>query len=249
MNTLNFNELAIADPYNTDPAFLEAVANDESLQHIVDEAKGNDKVFQDFLVNIPTPSTAHLDAINAIVDTPKATVTSLPKRSFGNVKPYFAIAASLFVMTVSFLMFNEETHDHYAHGDYNHNLMTNALAHETHAYEPKPKQTLTTVNLQLAKYGAQLTTVDNVAWSNDCVFEGVNSAHIIYNDDANKINVYLVSKDESLDFDMVQENFDNDLLNGSITELEKGYLIVIAPKSSDINRFKSKIETQLDWNI
>ena len=34
MNTLNFHELAIADPYNTDPQFLEAVSNDDALQQI-----------------------------------------------------------------------------------------------------------------------------------------------------------------------------------------------------------------------
>lgn len=255
MNTLNFHELAIADPYNTDPQFLEAVSNDDALQQIVDEAKRNDQEIQNFLGSVPAPSQTHLDTINAITATPKATVTTLHKRPFQSTKPYLAIAASLFVMTVSFLMFNDgssvqkNSQDHYAQGDYNHNLMTNALAHETHSYEPKAKQTLATVNFQLARYGARLNTVENVIWSNDCVFEGVKSAHIIYNDDANKVNVYLVAKSESFDFEVAKENFDNDLLNGSITELEKGYLIVIAPKSSDINRFKSKIETQLDWNI
>ncbi len=246
MNTLNYYDLAIADPYCTEPDFLKAVANDDALQQIVNDAKVSDNILKSFVEDVPTPSQQHMDFINSIVDTPRevASVTTLPKRPFSGVKPYYAIAASFLVMTVSLFMFSDKH-------EYNHNLMTHALEHTNHgqsfagAIDSRP--TLTRVNNQLALYGAKLTNVDNIRWSSNCDYQGVGGTHIVYQDKANKVNVFLIPK--TLSFDDIQNRFGNDLLNGSITELDNGYLVVVAPKSTDIESISSKIESQLEWDI
>lgn len=246
MNTLSYYELAIADPHSEDPAFLAAIADDPMLAKAVDEAKDNDKLFQDFVMDIPEPSQAHLDAIKSICDAPQldSNVTTFPKRQLAGYKPYFAIAASFVVMTVSLFMLSGQN-------NYNHNLMDHALAHTSHgapfAGATDTNPTLTRVNQQLSLYGAKLTNAQDILWSSHCDFEGVASAHLVYKDNAEKVNVFLVPK--SLDFDVVKARFSNDEFNGTITELERGYLVVVAPKDIDINNFKSNLEGQLDWEI
>lgn len=246
MNELNYYDLAMADPYCTEPDFLSAVANDEVLQQLVNDAKGNDKILKSFMEDVPTPSQQHMDFINSIVDTPRevATVTSLPKRSFTGVKPYFAIAASFLVMTVSLFMFNN-TDGH------NQNLMNYALAHTSHgefiarAVDARP--TLTRVNNQLAVFGAKLKSANNITSSSNCDFQGIHGSHIVYQDHDNKVNVFLIPK--TLSFNDIESRFGNARLNGSITELKHGYLVVVAPKSSNIDNLSNEIESQLEWDI
>jgi len=246
MNTINYYELAIADPYCTDPQFLDAVAKDEELQQIVSDAKTSDDMFKSFIVDVPKPSQEHMDFIHNIIDTPleTATVTSLNKRPFSGVKPYYAIAASFFIMTVSFFMFDDKH-------NYNDNLMDHALAH-THYGERfsdlmDGAPSLTRVNNKLALFGAKMTSVANITWASNCEFQGVGSSHIVYQDKENKVNVFLIPK--TLSFKAIQKQFSNELLNGSITELKGGYLVVVAPKNSDIDNVSSKIKEQIEWDI
>lgn len=247
MNTLNYYELAVADPYSTDPDFLDAVTNDAALQTVVNDAKENDKIFQSFVLDIPAPSQAHLNAINSMCDEQESTtgsVAQLPKRRLNSFKPYFAIAASFAVMTISVFMLS-------GNNDYNHNLMEHALNHTSHgapfAGVTDTSPTLTRVNQQLSLYGAKLTNADHILWSSHCEFEGIASAHLVYKDQAEKINVFLVPK--SFDYDAIKKQFSNADFNGTITELARGYLVVVAPKNSNINQIRSNIEEQLDWDI
>lgn len=245
MNTLNYYELAVADPYCSDPDFIDAVTNDAALQKAVNQAKENDKLFQDFLLTDLTPSQAHLDTINAICDEPVlSTVVQLPKRQLNSFKPYLAIAASFVVMTVSLFMLSGQN-------SYNHNLMNHAMSHASHgasfAGATDTNPTLTRVNQQLSIYGAKLTNAENILWSSNCEFEGIASAHLVYKDHASKINVFLVPK--SFDYDVIKSRFSNAEFNGTVTELEQGYLVIVAPKSSDINHIKSNIESELNWDI
>ena len=246
MNTLSYYELAVADPHCDDPDFLLAIANDPALSEIVEQAKENDKLFQEFVIDIPAPSQAHLDKINSISSDSKIdnNVSYLPKRRLAGYKPYFAIAASFIVMTFSLFMLSGQN-------NYNHNLMDHALAHTSHgapfAGATDTNPTLARVNQQLSIYGAKLTNAQDILWSSHCEFEGVASAHLVYKNNAAKINVFLVPK--SLDFEVIKSQFSNDEFNGTITELKRGYLVVVAPKNSDIVSFKSDIEEQLDWNI
>jgi len=245
MKTLNYFELAMADPYCTDPDFLEAVKNDSALQQAVIDAKENDKMFENFTSDVPAPSQMHLDAIKAICDEPtSSTVTHKNKGHLNSYKPYFAIAASLVVMTVSLFMLSAQNH-------HNDNLMDHALAHTSHgapyAGVTDTNPTLTRVNQQLSLYGASLTNANDILWSSHCEFQGIASAHLVYRDNAERINVFLVPK--SLDFDEIKTRFSNADFNGTITELSSGYLVIVAPKNSDINSIKSNIEGELDWEI
>jgi len=245
MNTLNNYELAMADPYCTDPDFLEAVKNDSALQQAVIDAKEHDKMFQNFVSDIPVPSKNHMDAINAIChETTTSSVTQLPKPRLNSYKPYFAIAASFVVMTISVFMLSGQN-------NHNLNLMDHALAHTLHgapfAGATDTNPTLIRVNQQLSLYGASLTNANDILWSSHCEFQGIASAHLVYKNNAAKINVFLVPK--SLDFDAIKARFGNDEFNGTITELASGYLVVVAPKNSDINSIRSNIEEQLDWEI
>lgn len=245
MKPLSYYDLAIADPYNSDAEFLKAVAADPALAQVVKEAKENDKLFQEFISDIPEPSAEHLAAIADVCNTPTLeNVTTLPKRQINRFKPYFAIAASFAVMAVSMFMLSGNSH-------YNHNLMDHALSHTEHglpfAGATDTNPSLVRVNQQLSVYGAKLTNVDDILWSSHCDFEGVASAHLVYQNQTHKVNVFLVPK--SLKFDEIKANFGNDEFNGTITELEDGYLVIVGPKDTDINSFKSNMESQLVWEI
>lgn len=246
MNTLTFKELAIVDPYSQDPEFLNAVSSDKELQDIVNEAKKNDNELAAFMKDIPMPSEKHMSAINNIVNQSRDNVTSISRNPFKSTKPFMAIAASLFIMTASFFMVNQHDYD-----GYNSNLAVNALEHTDHAMAlvqiGNDKPTLTSVNHRLANHGAKLSSASNIVWSKDCEFQGVNSTHLIYNSDDNIVNVFLVPKTQ--DFDEFKARFENANFNGLITEHERGYLIVVAPKATDINEIESKIDSQLDWEI
>lgn len=245
MKPLDYFDLAIADPHNSDPDFLEAVAKDPALAQIVAEAKENDKLFQEFITDIPEPSAEHLAAIQDICNTPALdNVTPMPKRQINRFKPYLAIAASFAIMAVSMFMLSGNNH-------YNHNLMDHALSHTEHglpfAGATDTNPSLQRVNQQLAVYGAKLTNVDDVLWSAHCDFEGVGSAHLVYQNHTQKVNVFLVPKSQK--FEEIQARFGNEQFDGSITELEEGYLVIVGPKNSDITSFKSNMESQLDWSI
>jgi len=246
MKTLTFKELAIVDPYSQDPEFLTAVSNDQELQNIVNEAKKNDNQLAVFMKDIPMPSEKHMSAINNIVNQSRDNVTAITKSPFTKTKPFMAIAASLFVMTASFLMVNQ--HDEHT---YNSDLALNALAHTNHAMElvnmGDSRPSLTSVNNRLATLGAKLSDAKNILWSKDCEFEGVDSTHLIYDNNDNIVNVFFVPK--TLAFDEFKTKFENANFNGIITEHERGYLIVVAPKTTNINDIESTIDSQLDWEI
>lgn len=251
MKPLTYYDLAIADPYNEEPDFLDAIANDADLAQVVAEAKENDKLFQDFIADIPEPSNEHMAAIKNIsnqspaeIDAGNDNVAALPKRQINRFKPYFAIAASFAVMAVSMFMLSGNDH-------YNHNLMNHALSHTSHgqpfAGVTDTNPTLRRVNQQLAVYGAHLSNVDDILWSSHCDFEGVASAHLVYQSQAHKVNVFLVPKSQK--FEDIQAKFGNDEFDGTITELDEGYLVIVGPKNSDMASFKTAIENQLDWSI
>ncbi|MDP2561741.1 DUF3379 family protein [Psychrobium sp. 1_MG-2023] len=246
MNREELYQTAVVDPYNQQPEFLAAIAKDQELARVVEEAQQKDQALCDFFTKeAPAPSDEFLAKLNAIAEQPRQENSKevVKVSSSKTIKPsYFALAASLLLVLFS-VKYIGVTPEH------NPSLANHALSHTEHGLpfagvrDTKPQ--LSYVNAKLESYGASLTNISGMVWAKECDFEGVISAHLVYRHNGERINVFMVPKGEN--FDSFQAQFANDKHQGEIKEFPQGYMIIVAPKQQPIEPFKQKLEQQLIW--
>ena len=240
MNKEQLMQTALADPHCQEPAFLNALDNDPQLSLAHAQALENDKQLQQFFENsAPKMSSQALDSLYAISEqTSKKSNVLTPK--FG----YMAIAASLFITLFSLNIINYQD-------EYNNDLMAHALSHSAHGDETAiisaQAPLLTDLNAELKQYGVQLANAANVVWSKECDFEGIKSAHLIYQVAKTKYDVYLVPK--TLEYSAIATSFDNEKYHGTIEEFANGYLVIVSPINKAIESFKRSVTEQVLWQI
>jgi len=231
-------DMAISDPYCQEPDFLQAVASDTALANLRDQQLNQDQQLLEAFGRAPEPSSEHLDAIMSISDQPTTA------RKFWSPSGYFALAASV-ILSVFGAQFMMQSNT------YNQDLALHALSHAAHGHSyagvTNTHPSLDKLNLHLASYNTSLTQANDVIWNKDCDFEGITSAHLVYQHQESRINVYLVP--DSYDFKQVELAFSNEKYAGTIKKLGTNYLIVVAQKNIDTTPFKQQLEQQMLWQI
>ena len=239
MNKQQLLQMATSEPRCQDQEYLDALASDATLAATQSQAIKNDQTLGEFLQRAtPTMSAAGLDKLLAISEQPVKISSQLPKNA------YLAIAASLIIALFSLSIFNTQD-------EYNNSLVAHALSHTAHGEQTAQishtSPTLDSLNGQLVDFGLQLANAEHVVWFQDCDFEGIRSAHLIYQVANTKYHVYLVPK--TLQFEQVNEIFSNEQYRGSIEELANGYMVIVAPIKDNIGAFKDIIKEQVQWRI
>jgi len=235
---IDFYQQAISDPHSQCPDFLAAMASDPQLQEVQQQQLAQELKLSALFGDAPTPSQTHLDAINAIG------ITDTQQKSW-SVMNYLAIAASLVLCVVSLKYIDISP------TGYNQKLVSHALNHAAHGHSyagvTNTHPSLTNVNVQLASYGVSLESGDDLIWNKDCDFEGITSAHLVFQDKKAKINVYVVP--DSYEFSQIERIFNDDRYQGTIKKVSNNYLIIIAPKGHDLAPVSGRINRQLQWQI
>lgn len=233
-----FTQQVISEPQGQDPDFLDALSDDPSLKAQQAQQIAQDNALQDFFNSAPAPSADHLAKIHAIADAPDAKQWS--------IKHYVAMAASL-VLCVLSLKYIDAPAEH----GHNHHLVAHSLNHAAHGHSfagiANTNPTLSQVNHQLASYGAKISNVDNLVWNKNCDFEGITSAHLVYRDQKERINVYIVP--DSYEFSEIEHAFSDERYQGIIKKVSDNYLVIVAPKSHDLEPVSDRIVNDLHWSI
>ncbi len=233
----DFYQQAISDPHSQCPEFLAALANDPALQELQQSQIQQDDSLLDFFNTAPEPSSAHVNAVNEIVN-------SEPAKRWSAFN-YLAVAASLVLCVLSLKYIDLDN------TSYNHQLASHALNHTAHGHSyagvtnihPSVRQ----VNFQLAAYGASIRQSDNLIWNKDCDFEGVSSAHLVYQDNQARINVYLVP--DHYEFSQIESVFQDERYQGTIKKVANNYLVIVGPKGHDLNAISQRIDQDIQWSI
>jgi len=233
----DFYQIAISEPHSQCPDFLAALANDEQLRAVQQQQIAEEDAMLALFSSTPAPSQTHLDAIAAI--------SSVPDKKSWSINNYMAIAASVLVgiLSLNFIDFNHEQHNqHLANHTLNHTSHGHSYAGVTNTHP-----SLSRVNLQLASYGARIDDVDDLLWNKDCDYEGITSAHLVYQDQSAKINVYVVP--DSYQFSEVEKVFSDERYQGTIKKVNSNYLVIVGPKGHDLAPISERIDNELHWNI
>lgn len=235
--THTYDQQAVSEPLSEEQAFLDALASDPELLAIQQQQLNDDKLIFDAFHQTPTPTDEH---INKLLD-----ISNQPQDIQRNWSPmsYIAMAASVLVAVVSVQFFG------FSDGGHNQNLSDYAIEHTVHGQHyagiRNTHPSLVKVNHQLASYGAKTSNVSSLLWNKDCDFEGITSAHLVYQHKDEKINVYIVPA--SYQFERVEQAFKNDRYHGTIKKLNDNYLIIVAPKKLEVEPFIKQIDKDIVW--
>lgn len=232
----DYYQQAISEPHSQCPDFLAALASDPALVKLQQEQLQQEQALLDLFSSAPEPSNEHLETINSINQN-----TTKHWSSFS----YLAVAASLILCVVSLKYIDIGS------GDYNHQLTSHVLNHTAHGHSyagvTNIHPSLAQVKSHLAVYGANINNIDNLVWNKNCDFEGITSAHLIYQEQQAKINVYLVP--DSYEFTEINKVFEDERYHGTIKKVSNNYLVIIGPKGHDLGPITQQIDQDLHWQI
>ena len=248
MNDHEFEQLAFANPWSDEPAFLAALAQDPARQALVDSLRQQD---QRLLIE---PPPALRDKLLAIASQPAAN-----QPDAGSVRPaasndnrwsyrWLPLAACLLLaLTVTFYFFPEPTSDILADNGLAANetpeiaeLQQAVLAHiyrEESMLEPSNDShfDLTTVNAHLAQIGMQLQSNEairtlEVTSLKDCVVAQNKSLHlVIRSTEGRPVSVLLI------DSPPVEQEFpiDDARFHGFVMPTQRGNLVIVSERRPD----------------
>jgi len=232
-----FYQQAISDPHSQCPDFLAALASDPQLKAVQQSQLQQEEAMLALFKSTPTPSDSHLAAIDAISEQ--------SEKKQWSVNNYLALAASLLLCVVSIKYIDIGS------PEYNQQLASHTLNHTAHGHSYagviNTHPTMGQLNVQLASYGASISNVDDLLWNKDCDYEGITSAHLVYQDQNAKINVYVVP--DSYEFSEVEKVFSDDRYQGTIKKVSNNYLVIVAPKGHDLAPISQRINNELHWTI
>lgn len=229
-----FYQIAISDPYSQDPAFLKAIEQDPNLAAEVERSKN----LTTRLESVFEQPAADQGLKSSLLET--ANIPRKAKRS----PAVIAIAASFFVAAVGLSFWQSDV-------ALSTDLSRHALAHTKHragiAGMVNEQPTITSVNYRLKALGGQFKEqMKDIAWFNDCRFDGVDSLHLVFNGQQGKINVFMIAKDADFSF---QPSFSNANYQGIAQELESAYVLIVGELDEPLKPFQETLSKSLSWNI
>ena len=247
MNEHEFEQLAFANPWSDEPAFLAAMAQDPIRQALVDSLRQQDQLLliepplalRDKLLDIPNQATASQPAAGS-----RRPAASNDRRWSHHWLPLAACLA--LALTVTFYFFPESSNDSFADNalaaseQKKSELQQAVLAHiyrEESMLEPGNDShfDLTTVNAHLAQIGMQLQSNEairtlEVTNLKDCVVAQNQSLHlVIRNTEGRPVSVLLI------DSPPVDQEFpiDDARFHGFVMPTQRGNLVIISDRRPD----------------
>lgn len=237
MDDLQFRRMIYADPNSRDEAILDAQQDDPSRKEFAQELIQLDEKIKQAM-NVPVPE----DLCDKLILRQTLASHQQKKRKS---RVHLALAASVAIIAgvaVNFLQFSSS----YTNlGDY-------ALAHVYHeegvfSNQDESRISLASLNQKMIAFdGSFNQSLGELISADYCRFDGMKSLHLVYKGITDTVAVFVVPKNEQLDF---SEHFEDEKLQGESIEFKDANIIVVADKNESISEWQKNISENVSWSI
>ena len=237
MDDLQFRRMIYADPNSRDEDVLDALQDDPSKKEFAQELIQLDEKIKQAM-NVPVPEDL---CDNLVLRQTLASHQQKKRKS----RVHLALAASVAIIAgvaVNFLQFSSS----YTNlGDY-------ALAHVYHeegvfSNQDEKRVSLASLNQKMIAFdGSFNQSLGELISADYCRFDGMKSLHLVYKGVTDTVAVFVVPKNEQLDF---SENFEDKKLQGESIGFKDANIIVVADKNESISKWQKSISDNITWSI
>ena len=237
MDDLQFRRMIYADPNSRDEDVLDALQDDPSKKEFAQELIQLDEKIKQAM-NVPVPE----DLCDKLILRQTLASHQQKKRKS---RVHLALAASVAIIAgvaVNFLQFSSS----YTNlGDY-------ALAHVYHeegvfSNQDENRVSLASLNQKMIAFdGSFNQSLGELISADYCRFDGMKSLHLVYKGVTDTVAVFVVPKNEQLDF---SENFEDKKLQGESIGFKDANIIVVADKNESISKWQKSISDNITWSI
>jgi len=237
MDDLQFRRMIYADPNSRDKAVLDAQQDDPSKKEFAQELIQLDEKIKQAM-NVPVPEDLRDKLIL------RQTLASHQQKKHKS-RVYLALAASVAIIAgvaVNFLQFSSS----YTNlGDY-------ALAHVYHeegafSNQDESRVSLASLNQKMIAFdGSFNQSLGELISADYCRFDGMKSLHLVYKGVTDTVAVFVVPKNEQLDF---SATFEDKRLQGESIDFKGANIIVVADKNESISKWQQSISDNISWSI
>lgn len=229
MDNTELRRILMADPFNTEPKVLAAIANDNDLRSFARELQQQQRQLEDAL-HIPVPPML----AERLLQIPQQ--QQKPRRNW--FAP-LAMAASIAVVSVLGLQLY--------YNSFATDLGGHALAHvyheENYLLTHAQVQPVSAVNLKLADFDASLQDwQDDIIYARYCTFQGVRSLHLAVKTDSGYATIFVVPKEVELAF---KAQFADERYQGITLAMPKANVVIVSSNATDLQQLPQKLQDKL----
>lgn len=232
MDDLSFRKAVLAEPFNSDPALIEAAKQDPEKQAFWQEVKAMESQLQEAM-NVPVPEQLADKLI--LRQTLRSHSASASKRPW-----YGAIAASFMlvaVITIATLGGGEQA------------LARDVIAHAEHAeYEVSKSLPATTasINKLLAAYNGKLNgNIGEVMSANYCYLNEIKSLHLIIKGEKGLSSLFVMG---DADNQKIDSRFSEKQYIGSSFILESAKIIIVGEDADEVEWLQQQARLALNFS-
>lgn len=237
MDDLQFRRAIYADPNNQDADTIAAQQQDPSKKQFANDICLLDEKIKQAM-QIPVPD----DLCNKLILRQTLANHQIQKRK---KRVYLSLAASVAIVGGLMLNFLQFSSAYTKLGDY-------ALAHVYHeegsfSNNSTNLVTLASLNKKMTAFdGTFSKSLGKLLFADYCRFDGMKSLHLVYQGTTSPVTVFVVPKNEQLDFDAT---FNDQQLFGSSLEFKQSNIIVVADKNESLEQWQQGISDTVNWSI
>ncbi len=265
MNEIDFRKRIYSNPSKPDSEVLEAAAGSPKLGQILEETQALNQQMHNVLNNIAVPSDLHAKLL-AIPSSEESdhgeslTLQSLADKPAANSNyfQYFAIAASLVLaFGVGFsLTFGPEAGPSSAELAFGNEVLQHMYHEEVEIAAINGGGEIPTVDMPMirnamASVGTQLTFTSSevaasVKFAKPCIIvPAYNSAHLIVQGAQGAVSLVLINNSPvSVEYSVSDERF-----SGVVIPMDKGNMILVGERDTDLSEYKKLFSENVDWVI
>ncbi|KUE79997.1 DUF3379 family protein [Aeromonas schubertii] len=252
MDELEFRRQALANPYESNPAFLAALQESPARRKWVEELKaGEQELVQALKVPLPEGLAERIllrQALDRSDEEAAARVVPLraqpaPARVWRQV----AVAASvafLLGLSTRWLPLDSE------HPDLSSVALAHVYGEQSFTHGVDERVSLETINAKMEKYGARLTSMaglGHITYVNHCSFYQGPALHMEIQGSKGPITLFLVPRHVPLKIG--RDDFSDGRLQGEIMELKGANMVLIGPMGEPLKPLADQLQKEMHWNI
>lgn len=252
MDELEFRRQALANPYESNPAFLAALQESPARRKWVEELKaGEQELVQALKVPLPEGLAERIllrQALDRSDEEAAARVVPLraqpaPARVWRQV----AVAASvafLLGFSTRWLPLDSE------HPDLSSVALAHVYGEQSFTHGVDERVSLETINAKMEKYGARLTSMaglGHITYVNHCSFYQGPALHMEIQGSKGPITLFLVPRHVPLKIG--RDDFSDGRLQGEIMELKGANMVLIGPMGEPLKPLADQLQKEMHWNI
>ncbi|WP_368165649.1 DUF3379 family protein [Aeromonas sp. R9-1] len=252
MDELEFRRQALANPYESNPAFLAALQESPARRKWVEELKaGEQELVQALKVPLPEGLAERILLRQALDRSDEeAAARMVPLRAQpapARVWRQVAVAASvafLLGLSTRWLPLDSE------HPDLSSVALAHVYGEQSFTHGVDERVSLETINAKMEKYGARLTSMaglGHITYVNHCSFYQGPALHMEIQGSKGPITLFLVPRHVPLKIG--RDDFSDGRLQGEIMELKGANMVLIGPMGEPLKPLADQLQKEMHWNI